>query len=120
MIGHDVAPGTTLKLAGDGVFAYDSAVLLSKAQKVLLRLVKGIHGKRHVTCTGFTDFGGDSPQHETDLGLARAKAVCAFLKAHGLASVTKAKTRGASAPLVTKGDHPARASNRRVEITIGH
>jgi outer membrane protein OmpA-like peptidoglycan-associated protein len=85
-----------------------------------MKVIGGLHGKRHITCAGFTDFGGDNAQHEYDLGLARAQAVCNFFATHGAAKVTRSVSFGGDKPLILTGDHNARSLNRRVEVTFGH
>ena len=115
--GHPIALGTTVSLGGDATFGFDSASLLPSMRAVLLRLAAGAHGKHTVVCAGYADFGGD-PTHEYTLAMARATAVCDFLKAHGAAVRTQAVSYGGTRPLVTAGDSAARAQNRRVTVTF--
>ena len=84
---------------------------------MLLRLAAGAHGKHSIVCAGYADFGGDAT-HEYALAMARAAAVCDFLKAHGAAVQTQAVSFGGTRPLVTAGNAGARALNRRVTVTF--
>ena len=115
--GHAVPLGVPVNLGSDATFAFDSATLLPSMRAVLLRLAAGTHGKHTILCAGYADFGGDAT-HEYALAMARATAVCDFLKAHGAAVSTHAVSFGGSRPLVTSGDSSARAQNRRVTVTV--
>ncbi len=115
--GHAVALGTPINLGANATFGYDSATLLPSIRTVLLHLAAGAKGKHSIVCAGYSDFGGNVA-HEKALAMARATAVCSFLKAHGAAVHTKAISYGGARPLVTSGSAATRAQNRRVTVTF--
>ena len=53
-----------------------------------------------------------------ELGLARAKAVCGYLRAHGVKGTFSTASRGETRPRASNRTARGRALNRRVELTV--
>ena len=98
------------------VFDTDSAKLRQHELRYLLRLRKQLAGVRKVGCTGYTD-SRNSRGYNRDLGLARARAVCAVLRTGRRVGAVKV-TRGESAPWATNATPHGMQLNRRAEITL--
>ncbi|MCC6217367.1 MAG: OmpA family protein [Polyangiaceae bacterium] len=102
-------------------FERDSAVLLPASEPVLAAVARVLEEHAEIerlTVEGHTDDTG-SPAHNLELSLARARAVVAWLAAHGVAAERLvAAGRGAERPLA-RGDAEAdRQRNRRVEFRV--
>ncbi|HWT95243.1 MAG TPA: OmpA family protein [Solirubrobacteraceae bacterium] len=101
-----------------GGFAVNSAKLTSQA-KAQLRTLAQFGKAATVRCVGHTDGSTDDAAYLKGLGAKRAKAVCAYLAAHGV-KVGKATlaSKGATQPLATNATKAGRAKNRRVQVTL--
>lgn len=88
-----------------------------------LRLVEHAAGEiahaRSVICVGYTDDLGTRDANRV-IGLERARAVCAKLRALGVHAVFKAESRGEEQPSASNATAAGRALNRRVELLIGY
>ena len=98
-------------------FEIRSAVLLKVTRRWLDRLIPTLAGSRSVRCTGHTSGLGDDAANE-ELGLARAKAVCGYLRAHGVKATYSTASRGETRPRASNRTARGRALNRRVELTV--
>ena len=112
-----LVPQKQLIVPENGLFATGSAKL-SKAGVKLVKSVGDRLGKvKAVTCVGHTDSVGSDAVNQ-ELGLARAKAVCAALKQHGARGQLVVQSAGESAPRATNATAEGRALNRRVDINV--
>jgi outer membrane protein OmpA-like peptidoglycan-associated protein len=101
-----------------GGFAVDSAVLTPAAKRQLRQLAK-FGTAATVRCVGHTDGSTDDARYLRELGRRRAKAVCAFLAAHGMkVGKTTLVSKGSTQPLATNATKAGRAANRRVQVTL--
>ena len=75
-------------------------------------------GARRITCTGHTDDRG-APAYNAQLGLARASAVCAFLKG-GTRIAVRVNSAGEANPRASNATEAGRARNRYVEIAVAY
>jgi outer membrane protein OmpA-like peptidoglycan-associated protein len=98
-------------------FEVRSARLLPATRRWLDRLVPTLKGSRGIRCTGHTSGLGDERAND-ELGLARAKAVCRYLRAHGVKATFTTASRGETRPRATNRMARGRALNRRVELTV--
>ena len=98
-------------------FEIRSAVLLKVTRRWLDRLIPTLAGSRSIRCTGHTSGLGDDAANE-ELGLARAKAVCAYLRSHGVKATYSAASRGETRPRASNRTAHGRALNRRVALTV--
>jgi outer membrane protein OmpA-like peptidoglycan-associated protein len=101
-----------------GGFATDQADLSRAAKRQLTKLAAKLRGGATVRVTGHTDSVGDDARYLRALGLERAKAVKAFLAAHGAKATYKLATRGETLPRATNATAHGRALNRRVVLQI--
>jgi outer membrane protein OmpA-like peptidoglycan-associated protein len=117
---------TTVTLAADVLFAFDSATLSAAAKARIAETAKDLRADGAtgiVRVAGHTDHVG-TERYNRDLSLRRARAVAAALQplVADLAVTLQPRGYGWDEPLVeeTKGgkdDPKARARNRRVEIS---
>ena len=84
--------------------------------RYLRRLRELITGARQITCTGHTDNRGSTTSNRK-LGLARAKAVCAFLT-RDTDIRTRARSQGETNPRAPNTTATGRARNRYVSIQV--
>ena len=98
-------------------FDYASARLLKVTRRWLDRLLPTLAGSRSIRCTGHTSGLGDDTANE-ELGLARAKAVCSYLRAHGVKATFTTASRGETRPRASNRTAAGRERNRRVELTV--
>jgi outer membrane protein OmpA-like peptidoglycan-associated protein len=102
-----------------GGFAIDSAKLTRAAQRQLSRLAEQVKGTAvAIRVVGHTDASSDDARYLDGLGLRRAKAVAAYLRAHGVKAEATLGSRGSRAPKATNATAAGRAQNRRVELRI--
>ncbi|HET6505248.1 MAG TPA: OmpA family protein [Baekduia sp.] len=102
-----------------GGFAVNSAKLTPAAQRQLGRLAERVKGNAvAIRVVGHTDASSDDARYLDDLGLRRAKAVAAYLHAHGVKAQATLVTRGSRQPKATNATESGRAQNRRVELRI--
>ena len=94
-----------------------SAALVGRARRRVERLAAALANARRVVCVGYTDDLG-SPSANLALGLGRARAVCAKLRALGLRAVFKVESRGERRPCASNATARGRALNRRVELRV--
>jgi outer membrane protein OmpA-like peptidoglycan-associated protein len=100
-----------------GGFAVNSPVLTAAAKRQLRTLAK--FGKADtIRCVGHTDGSSDDESYLKGLGLERAKAVCAYLTAHGAKGARVLVSRGKARPAATNATAAGRAKNRRVQVTL--
>jgi outer membrane protein OmpA-like peptidoglycan-associated protein len=98
-------------------FEYASARLLKVTRRWLDRLLPTLAGSRSIRCTGHTSGLGDDTAND-ELGLARAKAVCRYLRAHGVKATFSTASRGETRPRASNRTAGGRSLNRRVELTV--
>lgn len=109
-----------LIVPSDGMFRTGSARILPGARRTLAVVARRLAGQvRSVSCTGYTDTAG-SAAYNYELGLARAKAVCRYLRAHGVKGAKKVASRGEANPRSSNAIPSGRARNRRVELTVAY
>ncbi|HWT95244.1 MAG TPA: OmpA family protein [Solirubrobacteraceae bacterium] len=100
-----------------GGFAVNSPVLTAAAKRRLRTLAK--FGKADtIRCVGHTDGSSDDESYLKGLGLERAKAVCAYLTAHGAKGARVIVSRGKAQPAATNATAAGQAKNRRVQVTL--
>jgi outer membrane protein OmpA-like peptidoglycan-associated protein len=102
-----------------GGFAINSAKLTAADQRQLRALAARVKGTAvALRAVGHTDASSDDARYLDALGLRRARAVAAFLRAHGVKAKATVVSRGADAPKATNTTAAGRAENRRVELRI--
>lgn len=107
---------------GDVLFATGRAELNGGVPSNLgkLAIFLDAHADRTVMIEGHTDNVGDDGANQ-DLSLRRARAVEAFLVAHGVsANRLVASGKGESQPVASNTSDTGRTQNRRVEVIISH
>ena len=109
-------PSASLSAPTDGMFRAGSSTLPRGGTALLRALRDAVGDARRITCTGHTDDRGAAAAN-VRLGLARARAVCAFLVADTDVA-TRATSRGEAAPRASNRTAAGRAANRRVTIAI--
>ncbi|MBJ7328665.1 MAG: OmpA family protein [Solirubrobacteraceae bacterium] len=114
-------PSRVAVIPATGLFAFQSAKLTPVAKAWVRRTAKQLTSATTVTCTGHTSRSGTGdPEANRKLGLARAKAICAALKAGGAKVKTTAVTVGETKPRASNRSEAGRALNRRVELVVGY
>ena len=108
--------GMTATLTGDGLFRYGSAELTDGGRAQVRALATKLTTAKRIRCAGHTD-GADN-RANNQLGLARAKQVCAVLAANGVTAKAAAVSFGAKQKIKTGGSRESRAINRRVEVSV--
>ncbi len=98
-------------------FRAQSAVLSSRARRRVRRIAAAVTRARLIVCVGYTDDLGPRSSNVA-LGLKRARAVCARLRALGVHAAFKAESRGPERPCASNATAGGRALNRRVEVRI--
>jgi outer membrane protein OmpA-like peptidoglycan-associated protein len=106
-----------LVVPSDGLFATDSAVISGTGKRYLKAISGRVRDARAITCTGHTDSQG-ALGYNRRLGLARAKAVCAYLVRLRVKARKTARSAGESRPRATNSTARGRALNRRVELAV--
>ena len=76
-------------------------------------------GARTVRCSGFTDSVGAAAMNQR-LGMARAKALCAQLRAHGVHAKLTVRSLGERQPRPSNRKAAGRSLNRRVELLVSY
>jgi outer membrane protein OmpA-like peptidoglycan-associated protein len=112
-----LVPQTQVIVPERGLFATGSAKVAGRGSKLIKSLGKRFGKVKTVTCVGHTDSVGASVTNH-QLGLARAKAVCAALKQQGARGRFVIESDGESRPRATNDTVEGRALNRRVEIRV--
>ena len=104
-----------LRVVSDVLFGFDSRTLSAAGLARLKQVGVLLRGSKSLRCDGHTDNKGSSSYNQR-LGLDRAKAVCAVLRAY----VPKVSSRsfGESKPVSSNATDKGRARNRRVEIQV--
>ncbi|MDA0179803.1 OmpA family protein [Solirubrobacter phytolaccae] len=112
-----LVPQTQLIVPESGLFASGSAKIAKSGTKLVKSLGDRLGKVKTVTCVGHTDSVGSDAANQ-QLGVARAKAVCAALKQHGARGKLVVESAGESRPRATNATDKGRALNRRVEISV--
>jgi outer membrane protein OmpA-like peptidoglycan-associated protein/sugar lactone lactonase YvrE len=99
----------------DGQFAFESARLDAPAKRYLKALYGAIGTVASVRCEGHAS---SRERDRQTLGLHRAKAVCAYLRALGMTSRKAEMSYGFSRGRQSNGTLTGRISNRRVVLRI--
>ncbi len=110
------APSTSLTEASDAVFGANRARLRPTAD--LRRLRSAVADASSLICTGHTAASGDVTR-DLQLGLVRARAVCAWL-ASGRTLSTVSRSSGSYRPVATNATAAGRARNGRVTIRVDY
>lgn len=110
-------PATQVVVPSDGLFATDSAEISLTGKRYLQSIGGGLYGAKSLTCTGHTDAQGAAGYNQR-LGLARARAVCAYLGRLGVQVRKSVRSAGESRPRATNMTATGRALNRRVELAV--
>jgi outer membrane protein OmpA-like peptidoglycan-associated protein len=100
-----------------GPFAPGSWALVAQARRRVDEAAAEIGDARRVTCIGYTDDSGDNSGNR-EIGLRRARAVCAALRALGVHASFEAKSGGDTRPRSSNTTAAGRRANRRVELRI--
>jgi outer membrane protein OmpA-like peptidoglycan-associated protein len=114
---HQLIRGEAATLDGDGLFDFDKGVLTPKGIAQVKAVVANLRGADTIHCEGYTDYAGEL-NHELELSLIRAKAVCTALKHYGADVTTMTRGYGPKRPAVVGGTPKSRKENRRVVILI--
>lgn len=114
-----IRPATQLVVPSDGLFATDSAVISTVGKRYLQSVAGGLYGAKGVQCIGHTDAQG-AAAYNARLGLARAKAVCAYLSRLGVKARKTTTSAGEAKPRATNLTAAGRALNRRVELKLSY
>lgn len=101
-----------------GGFADDSDRLTAAARLQLRRLAQRLGTVQEVRCIGNTTTSSSDDAYLHRLGLRRAKAVCGYLRSHGVRATWRISSRGADAPAASNRTAAGRARNRRVELRV--
>jgi OmpA-OmpF porin, OOP family len=109
-------PSAVVSAPSDGLFDTKSATLPRNGTPYLRQLRQLVTGAERLTCTGHTDNRG-TPQANHTLGLAHAKAVCAFLT-RNTKTKTRATSQGETHPRAPNTTAPGQARNRYVSIDV--
>jgi outer membrane protein OmpA-like peptidoglycan-associated protein len=96
-----------------------SSALVGRARRLIKRVATSAAHARLIVCVGYTDNLG-ARSVNLALGLARARAVCAKLRALGVHATFKAESRGPERPCASNATARGRALNRRVEVRISY
>jgi OOP family OmpA-OmpF porin len=126
-----VAERRRVRFAADSLFTFDQSTMKPEGRAALERFAKELNGTRFevITVEGHTDRLGSAPYNQA-LSLRRAKAVQAYLVAHGGIDSAKVSVvgKGESAPVTKpadcKGNKPTAAliaclqPDRRVEVEV--
>ena len=102
-------------LSADVLFDFGSAVVKAEGVHQLQKLARQLSGSTKAQCDGHTDNVGGTT-FDQQLGLDRAKAVCAIIKTH--VRKTAVRSFGETRPVASNATEGGRARNRRVEVTI--
>jgi outer membrane protein OmpA-like peptidoglycan-associated protein len=109
--------GTSETMPLIGPFAPGSWALVAQARRRVDEAAAEIGDARRVTCIGYTDNSGDNSGNR-EIGLRRARAVCAALRALGVHASFEAKSGSDTRPLSTNTTAAGRRANRRVELRV--
>jgi outer membrane protein OmpA-like peptidoglycan-associated protein len=117
---NEVVLGVRFVLAGDVLFAFDSATLSTAATQSLSVALAAArrYPSASLNIDGHTDASG-SESYNQDLSVRRAEAVQAWFEDHGVpGSLINVTGLGESRPVVPNNTPENKAKNRRVEITL--
>ncbi|BEN31957.1 MULTISPECIES: OmpA family protein [Serratia] len=110
----------TLSMRSDVLFAFDSDAIAAKAEPALQQVAQFIAAEPvgKVVIEGHTDAVG-SDKYNQDLSLRRARAVAAWLIAHGVEkSRLSERGKGEVEPVASNDTPTGRAKNRRVDFVL--
>jgi outer membrane protein OmpA-like peptidoglycan-associated protein len=110
-----VAKRSTATVGGFGV---GRATLSAAAKRQLTALARKLGSGASVRVTGYTDNSSSDAKYLRELGLARARAVKAFLASRGAKATYTLASRAARNPRATNATERGRALNRRVVLEI--
>ncbi len=110
-------PRRASMVTSTGLFASGSAELTDAARASVDRLARSLARVQSIVCTGNTDGRGDHA-YNARLALARAKTVCAVLRAGRPGVAITIRGAGESRPAASNDTHDGRARNRRVEVLL--
>jgi outer membrane protein OmpA-like peptidoglycan-associated protein len=94
-----------------------SSALSRRARRKIERIAAEMMHARRIVCIGYTDDLGTRSENLT-LGLERARAVCAKLRALGVHAALRVQSGGEARPCASNATARGRALNRRVELRI--
>ncbi|MBJ7471628.1 MAG: OmpA family protein [Solirubrobacteraceae bacterium] len=114
-----IRPATQMVVPSDGLFATNSAVISIVGKRYLQSVGGGLYGAKRLKCIGHTDAQG-AASYNARLGLARAKAVCAYLTRLGVKVSKQVSSAGEAKPRATNTTAKGRALNRRVELSLNY
>ncbi len=114
-------------LAGDRItlddhinFEHDSAVIVADSDALIQDIANVLASHSEIATVhvvGHTDSSGDDA-HNLELSTARAEAVAAALRDHGVTATIDARGAGETEPLCTEETEACHAQNRRVELMV--
>ena len=110
------APSTALTVPSRSIFGRTRAHFRPTA--ALWRLRAAVADASSLICTGHTAATAD-PVRDVELGLVRARAVCAWL-ASGRKLTTLARSSGSYRPVASNVTIAGRARNARITIQVGY
>ena len=112
-----IRPATQLVVPSDGLFATDSSVISVIGRRYLQSIAIQLRAAKRIECIGHTDAVG-AASYNQQLGLSRAKAVCAYLTSLSVKVTKTAASAGESHPRASNMNTRGRALNRRVELNL--
>jgi outer membrane protein OmpA-like peptidoglycan-associated protein len=108
------APSTSITETAGPLFGASGARLRPTSDLRALR--SAVADASSLICTGHTAASG-RPARDLQLGLARARAVCAWL-AYGRSLTVLARSSGSYRPIASNGTAAGRARNQRITIRV--
>ena len=114
--GRLVLPGR-YGVPANGGYGTNVAALSRGRRAQLVAVARQLTGVGVARCEGHAD-GSATPRHARRLALRRASAVCAFLRAHGVAAELSVRSYGGTRPRAGNATAQGRALNRRVEVVV--
>lgn len=115
--GHHLVRHEATTLDGAGLFAFDDATLSPAAKRQVRAVAALLDVASSIRCEGYADYAGTSA-HELALSKARARTVCAALRAAGADVRSATVGYGRTRPAYVGGTADDRVGNRRVVIYV--
>ena len=110
-------PKQSRVVTSSGAFAGNSAWMSPSGRRSVSLLARKLHHVKTAVCTGYADSTGSSG-YNVQLALARAKAVCAMLRAGRRGLAVRVRSAGENRPAASNRTAAGRAENRRVEVRL--
>jgi outer membrane protein OmpA-like peptidoglycan-associated protein len=110
-------PRQSRVVTSSGAFAGNAAWMSPSGRRSVSLLARKLHHVKTAVCTGYADSTGSSG-YNVQLALARAKAVCAMLRAGRRSLAVRVRSAGENRPAASNRTAAGRAENRRVEVRL--